>query len=76
MLIGVINRFTDKGYGFIAPDDGSGDVFMHVSAIQPRGSFEPSKGMGVSFETFEGERGLKAVNVQLAQGAAAAERGE
>ena len=73
MLNGIIKTYkSERGFGFITPDDGSGDVFMHVSSVQPRELFEPREGMRVSFETFQSERGLKAVDVRLAQGTPAA----
>lgn len=62
IMDGTVKFFADdKGFGFITPDDGSKDVFVHGSACaQPI-----SEGDQVTFETEEGDRGSKAVNVQI-----------
>jgi cold shock protein len=58
---------TDKGYGFIAPDDGTKDVFVHVSAVQGAGLPYLKENMVVSFETRDDAkgRGKQAVVLQL-----------
>lgn len=68
MSTGIVKFFnTQKGFGFIAPDDGSKDVFVHVSAVEASGIPILDEGMKVSFETEPDRRGKgpKAVNLQL-----------
>lgn len=59
---------TDKGYGFIRPDDGTRDVFVHVSAVTGSGLGTLNEGQRVSFEIEDDKRGKgpKAVNIQPA----------
>ena len=65
MPTGVVKWFNDeKGYGFITPDDGSKDLFVHQSAITGEGFRSLSEGAKVEFEAEEGEKGPRAVNVQ------------
>ena len=58
-----------KGYGFIVPDDGGSDVFVHVTAVQSSGMLELEEGSKVSFETEPDKRGKgpKAVNLEVAE---------
>jgi CspA family cold shock protein len=64
MATGKIKWFNDsKGYGFIAPDDGSEDVFVHYSAIQGSGFRTLKEGQSVTYEIQRGPKGLQAANV-------------
>lgn len=63
MANGTVKWFNEaKGFGFITSEDG-GDVFVHYSAIQGSGFRTLNEGDAVSFETEEGPKGPKAVNV-------------
>ncbi|MFF2200365.1 cold-shock protein [Streptomyces sp. NPDC058145] len=66
MVAGRVVRFDgSRGYGFIAPDDGTEDVFLHVNDLLiPEQQLRP--GLAVEFEVEEGDRGLKASAVKLA----------
>lgn len=64
MATGTVKWFNNsKGYGFIAPEDGSNDVFVHFSAIQGDGYKSLEEGQSVSFEVEDGPKGLQATNV-------------
>lgn len=63
-LTGVVSFFKDdKGFGFIKPDDGSKDVFVHQSAIQMEGLRSLKKGDKVEFSVVDDPKGAKADNV-------------
>lgn len=66
---GTVKFFnSEKGYGFIKPDDGGQDVFVHVSAVMNSGLGTLNEGQRVSFEVEPDKRGKgpKAVNLQAA----------
>ncbi len=64
MTRGTVKWFNDqKGFGFITPDDGSKDVFVHHSAIQAEGFKTLAENDVVEFGTEQGEKGLRATNV-------------
>ncbi len=58
MTIGTVKWFsTIKGYGFIEPEDGSKDAFVHISAVQRAGLDSLHEGQKVEFEIVPGQRG-------------------
>jgi CspA family cold shock protein len=67
MAIGTVKWFSaEKGYGFITPEDGSRDVFVHFSGIVGEGHRSLDEGARVSFTAEEGEKGPRAVDVKPA----------
>lgn len=65
MATGIVKWFnSEKGYGFIAPEDGSADVFAHFSAISGTGRRDLFEDQRVEFETEQGPKGLQAVNIR------------
>jgi CspA family cold shock protein len=66
MATGTVKWFNDaKGYGFIAPDEGDKDVFVHHSGIAGEGFKSLTEGAKVEFEVREGQKGPEASNVVL-----------
>jgi cold shock protein len=67
MATGTVKWFNDeKGFGFIAPEDGSKDLFVHQSAIDGDGYRSLDEGAKVTYESEASEKGPRAVNVRLA----------
>ncbi len=74
MLTGTVKWFNDaKGFGFIEPGGGGADVFAHFSAIEMEGFKTLKQGSSVSFELFEGPKGLMARNIRSEATRAASE---
>jgi CspA family cold shock protein len=66
MATGTVKWFsTEKGFGFITPDDGTNDVFVHQSAIISSGYRDLRDGAKVSYEAEAGDKGPKATNVTV-----------
>ena len=58
MPVGTVKFFnTQKGYGFIQPDDGSKDVFVHITAVERAGMRSLNEGQKVSFDLEKGQQG-------------------
>ena len=65
MATGTVKWFNaKKGFGFIAPDDNSDDVFAHYSAIQSNGFRSLEEGQRVEFEVTQGQKGLQATDIR------------
>lgn len=66
MIKGTVKFFNaDKGYGFIAPEDGSGDAFVHISAVEAAGMRTLDRDQTISYELENGRDGRpSAVNLQ------------
>ena len=70
MHTGTVKFFNaDKGFGFITPDEGGNDVFVHITAVKDSGLADLRDGQRVSFETEPDKRGKgpKAVNLQASE---------
>jgi CspA family cold shock protein len=68
MITGTVKFFNaDKGYGFIAPEDGSGDAFVHITALERSGIATLDRDQRVTYELEQDRRGkTAAVNLKLA----------
>ena len=65
MATGTVKWFNaDKGYGFITPEDGSADVFVHFSAIVGEGYRNLEDGQKVEYDVTQGQKGPQAANVK------------
>ncbi len=65
MATGTVKWFNDsKGYGFITPDEGGKDLFVHHTNIEGNGFKTLSENTRVSFEARQGQKGPEAINVQ------------
>lgn len=74
MATGTVKWFNDaKGFGFIEPDQGGGDVFAHFSAIQMDGFRTLKQGSKVTYDLVAGPKGMLAQNIQQVDGVAASE---
>ena len=68
MATGTVKWFNKtKGFGFITPDDGDKDVFVHITAVVESGLTELVEGQKVSFESIEEAKGLKATYISEKQ---------
>ena len=66
MTTGTVKWFNEsKGFGFITPDDGSKDVFVHFSSISSSGFRTLTEGQAVRFQVENGPKGPQAANVQV-----------
>lgn len=63
---GKIKRLTDRGFGFIAPEDGSADLFFHTTELVGVMFDELREGDAVTFEVTQSDKGPKAVQVSRA----------
>ncbi len=65
MATGTVKWFNPtKGYGFVQPDDGGKDVFVHISAVQQAGWKSLNEGQKLSFDLTEAKGRVSAVNLQ------------
>jgi cold shock protein len=66
MAVGTVKWFSDsKGYGFITPEEGGRDLFVHHSAVQMQGFRSLQEGQMVEFEASDGPKGPQAENVRI-----------
>jgi CspA family cold shock protein len=64
---GTVKRFNEeKGYGFISPDDGDADLFVHHGGIAGEGFKSLDEGAKVTYEATQGKKGMQANNVSMA----------
>jgi len=68
MACGNVKWFNNaKGYGFIAPEEGEGDIFAHFSAILMEGYKSLKRGQKVEYDISDGPKGLTALNIKTAE---------
>ncbi|MDN5606368.1 cold-shock protein [Rothia sp. HC945] len=66
MATGTVKWFnSEKGYGFIAPDDHSSDLFAHYSAIEGGGFRSLEEGQNVEYQAEQGPKGLQATSIRV-----------
>ncbi|MGO1592486.1 MAG: cold-shock protein [Ancrocorticia sp.] len=66
MATGTVKWFnSEKGYGFIAPDDGTADLFAHFSAIAGDGYRSLEENQKVEFDAEQGKKGMQAANIRV-----------
>ena len=66
MAIGTVKWFNaTKGYGFIKPDEGSADVFVHISAVEKAGYTGLAEGTRLSYELVKGRAGKSTENLRI-----------
>ena len=66
MATGTVKWFSDeKGFGFITPDEGSKDLFVHHTSIDADGYRSLAEGAKVEYESEQGDKGPKAINVRV-----------
>jgi cold shock protein len=67
MTIGTVKFFNSgKGFGFVAPEGGGKDVFVHISAVEAAGMSVLAEGQRISFDTQSDAKGARAVNLKAA----------
>lgn len=64
-MFGKVKKLTDKGFGFIIPEDGSKDIFFHAKDVPDRMFDDLREGDEVEFETEDTDKGVKAIGVTL-----------
>ncbi|MEE3002043.1 MAG: cold-shock protein [Planctomycetota bacterium] len=66
MPTGTVGRYFDqKGFGFIKPDEGEKDLFVHITEVKTEGVAALQEGQRVTYEILDGQKGPKAVNVMV-----------
>jgi len=66
MTKGTVKWFNaGKGYGFAQPDDGSKDVFIHISKLEEKGLYDLKDGQKISYETEKNNGKISATNIEL-----------
>jgi CspA family cold shock protein len=68
MATGTVKWFNPtKGFGFITPEDGGKDAFLHISEVQKAGIAHLSEGQKVNYDVLDDARGPKAIDISLAE---------